>query len=122
MTQLKTFFTSKRYFSDVKELKRLAEQTTTKFYSVCMHVKELKSKRDDVIECQQIAIDINGSRREKTKGRSKKGLPQFFSFLPQDLVMIFQSLVMILPRLSTLKHHNLVSGQTLKTLIVSVRT
>ena len=24
-------------------------------------------------------------------------LPQFFKFLPQDLVMIFQSLVMILP-------------------------
>ena len=38
--------------------------------------------------------------------------PQIFKFLPRDLVMIFQSLVMILTRFfdfSTLKDHNILS-------------
>ena len=43
-----------------------------------------------------IAIDANGFRRMK-EGEIYKILPQIFSFLPRDLVMIFQSLVMILP-------------------------
>ena len=34
----------------------------------------------------------------KEEGQVSKLLPQIFSFLPQDLVMIFQSLVTILPR------------------------
>ena len=32
------------------------------------------------------------------EGLIYKALPQIFSFLPRDLVMIFQSLVIILPR------------------------
>ena len=32
------------------------------------------------------------------EGQIYKKLPQIFYFLPRDLVMIFQSLVMILPR------------------------
>ena len=32
------------------------------------------------------------------EGQIYKNLPQVFQFLPRDLVMIFQSLVMILPR------------------------
>ena len=43
-----------------------------------------------------IAIDTNGFRRIK-EGQIYKILPQIFQFLPRDLVMIFQSLVMILP-------------------------
>ena len=35
----------------------------------------------------------------KVEGLIYKMLPQIFEFLPRDLVMIFQSLVMILPRL-----------------------
>ena len=34
----------------------------------------------------------------KEEGQIYKMLPQIFKFLPWDLVMIFQSLVMILPR------------------------
>ena len=34
----------------------------------------------------------------KEEGTIYKTLPQIFQFLPRDLVMIFQSLVMILPR------------------------
>ena len=46
-----------------------------------------------------IGIDRNGFRRMKEKkGRSTKGCLRFFKFLPRDLVTIFQSLVMILPR------------------------
>ena len=45
-----------------------------------------------------IAIDRNGFRRMKEEGQIYKTLPQIFQFLPRDLVMIFQSLVMILPR------------------------
>ena len=33
-------------------------------------------------------------------------LSQIFKFFPQGLVMIFQSLVTILPRFSALKDHN----------------
>ena len=43
-----------------------------------------------------IAIDRNGFRRMKEEGQIHKTLPQIFKFLPRDLVMIFQSLVMIL--------------------------
>ena len=45
-----------------------------------------------------IAIDRNGFRRMKEEGQIYKKLPQIFKFLPRDLVMVFQSLVMILPR------------------------
>ena len=45
-----------------------------------------------------IAIDTNGFRRRKEEGQIYKNLLQFFKFLPRDLVTIFQSLVMILPR------------------------
>ena len=41
-----------------------------------------------------IAIDTNGFRRMKEEGQAYKPLPRFFQFLPRDLVMIFQSLVM----------------------------
>ena len=34
----------------------------------------------------------------KEEGQIYKTLPQLFKFLPRDLDMIFQSLVMILPR------------------------
>ena len=34
----------------------------------------------------------------KEEGYIYKKLPQIFKFLPRDLVMIFESLVMILPR------------------------
>ena len=53
-----------------------------------------------------IAIDRNGFRRMKDERQIYKTLPQIFQFLPWDLVMIFQSLVMILPCFSTLKDHN----------------
>ena len=43
-----------------------------------------------------IAIDKNGFRRLK-EGQIYTKLPQIFQFLPGDLVMIFQSLVTILP-------------------------
>ena len=43
-----------------------------------------------------IAIDRNGFRRMKEEGQIYITMPQFFYFLPRDLVMIFQSLVMIL--------------------------
>ena len=46
-----------------------------------------------------IAIDRNGFRKMKEEG-------PIYKTLPRDLVMIFQSLVMILPRFSTLKDHN----------------
>ena len=52
-----------------------------------------------------IAIDGNGFRRMK-EGQIYKTLPWIFYFLPRDLIMIFQSFVMILPRFSTLKDHN----------------
>ena len=45
-----------------------------------------------------IAVDRNGFHRVKEEGQIYKTLPQIFKFLPWDLVMIFQSLVMILPR------------------------
>ena len=45
-----------------------------------------------------IAMDANGFRRMKAEGQIYKTTPQIFYFLPKDLVMIFQSLVMILPR------------------------
>ena len=45
-----------------------------------------------------IAIDRNGFRGMKEERQIYKTLPQIFQFLPRDLVMIFQSLVMILPR------------------------
>ena len=41
-----------------------------------------------------------GFRRMKEEGLIYKTLPQIFQFLPRDLVMIFQSLVTILPRFS----------------------
>ena len=44
-----------------------------------------------------IAIDRKGFRRMKEEGLIYKTLPQIFLFLPWDLVMIFQSLVTILP-------------------------
>ena len=44
-----------------------------------------------------IVIGTNGFRRMKEEGPIYKTLPQIFKFLPRDLVMIFQSLVMILP-------------------------
>ena len=52
-----------------------------------------------------IAIDRNGFRRMKEEGQIYKTLPQIFQFLPRDLVMIFQSLVMILPRFFDCKHN-----------------
>ena len=63
-----------------------------------------------------IAIDRNGFRRMKKEGLINKTMRWIFKFLPWDLVMIFQSLVMILPRFSTLKDHNEVPGQTKKNL------
>ena len=42
----------------------------------------------------------------KEDGSIYKALPQIFYFLPWDLVMIFQSLVMILPRLFDFDDHN----------------
>ena len=45
-----------------------------------------------------IAIDTNGFRRMKEEGQIYKILPQIFQFLPRDLIMIFQSFVMFLPR------------------------
>ena len=44
-----------------------------------------------------VAIDKNGFRRMKEEGQIYKTLPDFY-FLPRDLVMIFESLLMILPR------------------------
>ena len=44
-----------------------------------------------------IAIDTNGFRRMKEEGQIYKKLPQIFQFLLRDFVMIFQSLVMIVP-------------------------
>ena len=44
-----------------------------------------------------IAIDRNGFCRMKEEGQIYKTLPQIFNFFPRDLVMIFQSLVTILP-------------------------
>ena len=44
-----------------------------------------------------IAIDRNGFHKMKEEEQIYKILPQIFQFLPRDLVMIFQSLVMILP-------------------------
>ena len=44
-----------------------------------------------------IAIDRNGFGRLKEQGLIYKILPQIFYFLPEDLFMIFQSLVTILP-------------------------
>ena len=52
----------------------------------------------------------------KDEGLIYKTLPQIFKFLPGDLVMIFQSLVTILPLFSTLKDHNYVPRQQLKIL------
>ena len=46
----------------------------------------------------------------KEEGQIYKTLPHFLKVLPRDLVMIFQSLVTILLRFSTLKDHNLVPG------------
>ena len=43
-------------------------------------------------------IDTNGFRRMKEEGHICKAMPQIFKFLPRDLLMIFQSLVVILPR------------------------
>ena len=45
-----------------------------------------------------IEIDSNGFRRMKEEGLIYKNMPQIFLFLPRDLVMIFQSLVIFLPR------------------------
>ena len=45
-----------------------------------------------------VAIDTNGFRKMKEEGKIYKTLPQSFSFLPGDSVVIFQSLVMILAR------------------------
>ena len=45
-----------------------------------------------------MAIDENGFRRVKEKDQIYRILPQNFQFLPGDSVMIFQSLVIILPR------------------------
>ena len=53
-----------------------------------------------------IAIDRNNFRRMKEEGQIYKGLPQIFQYLPRDLVMIFQSLVMILPRFFDFEDHN----------------
>ena len=47
-----------------------------------------------------IAIDTSGFHRMKEEGQIYKSVPQV---LPIDLVMIFQNLVMILHRFSTLK-------------------
>ena len=46
-----------------------------------------------------IGINTNGFRRMKEEGQIYKTLPQIFIFWPRDLVMIFQSSVMILPLL-----------------------
>ena len=50
----------------------------------------------------------------KDEGQIYKSLRQIFQFLSKDLIMIFQSWV-ISPIFSTLKNHNLVPGQNLKT-------
>ena len=42
----------------------------------------------------------------KEEGQIDKTLPQFLKFLFQDLVVILQSLVKILPHFSTLKDYN----------------
>ena len=52
----------------------------------------------------------------KEEGQIYKPLPQNFKFLPGDLVMVFQSLVTILPPFPTLKDHNYVPRQKLKLL------
>ena len=41
-----------------------------------------------------VAIDRNDFRRMKEKGQIYKTMTQIIYFLPRDLVMIFQSLVM----------------------------
>ena len=51
MTQLKTFLTSKRYFFTCERVEEAGWTNHHQIDSVCMHVKELKSKRDAVIEC-----------------------------------------------------------------------
>ena len=45
-----------------------------------------------------IAKDRNGFRRLKEKEHIYNKLPQIFYILLRDLVMIFQSLVMVLPK------------------------
>ena len=60
---------------------------------------------NDLSTLPLIAIDRNGFRRMKEEAQIYNMLPQIFKFLPRDLVMIFQSSVMILPRFSTLKDH-----------------
>ena len=53
-----------------------------------------------------VAIDRNGFCRMKEEGQIYQTLPRIFLILPRDLVRIFQSFIMILPRFSTLKDHN----------------
>ena len=45
-----------------------------------------------------VVMDRNGFRRVKEEGQIYKRLPQIFLFFLTDLVMIFQSLVILLPR------------------------
>ena len=84
---------------------------------VCMrsgdHFGDAKmSKRG--ISLRRIYLFINCDRHkrflqnERKRGQVYKIMPQIFKLLCQDLVMIFQSSVMILPRFffSTLKDHN----------------
>ena len=52
-----------------------------------------------------IAIDTNVSQNERRRADLQNSASDFLIFA-LDLVMIFQSLVMILPRFSTLKDHN----------------
>ena len=50
----------------------------------------------------------------KDEGQIYKTLPQTFLILPRDLAMIFQSLVMSLPRFFDSKNQNYVPRQKLK--------
>ena len=54
--------------------------------------------------------------QNKSRKADLQSVASEFYFLPQDLVMIFQSTVIILPRFSTLKDQNDAPGQNLKNL------
>ena len=54
-----------------------------------------------------IALDRNRFRSIKEKRADLQSIAsELFLFLPRDLVMIFQSFVIILPNFSTLKDYN----------------
>ena len=83
---------------------RMRTQVASIFiFSKSFQTKKIKALRPKMTKIASkgpalIAIDANGFRRMKEEVLIYQMFPQIFQFLPWDLVMIFQSLALILPR------------------------